>query len=142
MFARDVDRRIHRRVPQRLQQQAGLAAGAAAVVDDIGARPGERGNLGAAGAQERDLDARDVVLGHLEDGLEQVRAALVVDEAAGQPLRRLRQAGEHGLPEIVRRRRKVVELQGGHLSASPPSLVLGRSTGEPMTGGCELTTNH
>ncbi len=110
VFARDVDRRIHRRLLQRLQQQAGLAAGAAAVIDDIGARPRKRGDFGAVGAQEGDLDARNVVLGHLEDGLEQVRAALVIDEAAGQPLRHLREAGEHGLPEVARRRRKVMDL--------------------------------
>ena len=114
--------RVDGRFLERIQQQARLAAGAAAVVDDVGARARERGDLGAAGTQEGDLDARDVVLGHLEDGLEQVRAALVIDEAAGQPLRRLREAGEHGLPEIVRRRREVMELHGhgpAFLASSP-----------------------
>src|SRR5690606_6917503 len=94
---RDVDRQVGGARARRRagagrddasEQDAGLAAAAGAELDDRARGTGERGDLVAVRLEDRDLGAREVVLGEPRDLLEQARALVVVEEVRRQPPRR------------------------------------------------------
>ena len=107
----DVDRNIGGDVAERAQQQARLAARARAELDQDAALSGERGNFLAMRFEQRGLDPRRVIFFELGDLLEQLRAARIVEEAAGDAAGTPREPRKHGLGKLALRRR-VLHAQG------------------------------
>ena len=102
---------VHRHVGRRaacVQQQAHLGAAAAAVFHQTAPSRHAAGDGRAVGAQNRDLRARQVVLGQPRDGVEQPRTRGVVEVLGGNGLARLAQSMQD-LRSHVRPRRAAIE---------------------------------
>ena len=72
MLGGNVDRDVDSRVAQPRQQDAGLGHGAAAVIHQRAAEAGQPGNFIGMLPQQRHLHPRHVVLGPVEDRVEQL----------------------------------------------------------------------
>jgi len=77
-IGRDVDRHIGGRA-QRADQQAGLEAFTAAVLDQLAAAAGEARDRREVAPRQRQLGARNVVLGKARDAREQAAARGIVE---------------------------------------------------------------
>ena len=96
VLAGDVDRDVldATRGAERLEHEARLGAAAGAGLDHPHARAPARHHLVHARAHDRGLGARDVVLGELADGVEELRAGAVVEVLRRETLRREAEAEE------------------------------------------------
>ena len=87
------------------EQNLGFQAGAGAELDQHAAVRHAVDDLGGVRIEDRSFRPRRIVLGQPRDLLEQLAAARVVEEAAGQGLARPRQPIQDGAGKIVPHRR-------------------------------------
>ena len=95
---RDVHRRVGLEAPgvaHRIEQHPGLERRARAELDQGRRAAGPGADLARVESQDLPLGPGRVVLRHLGDPLEELRAALVVEVAGRELLERLREAGPH-----------------------------------------------
>ncbi len=109
MLAGDVDRHIGDRMVQGVEHQPRLLAGAGPELHQRRAPADGGGDLAGAVAQDRELGAGGVVLEQFADLVEQVRAALVIEEASGDGLLRAGQPLHQGVGETLLHGREVVQ---------------------------------
>ena len=110
MLSGNIDRDIGHVALQGVQQDSHFIAAAAAVLDQQRIPADEVGDLPGAIPQNQELRSRGVVLAQPGNPLEQLRAALVVEELGRYPLRLVGEASEHDFEEIIRLRVVIVEL--------------------------------
>src|SRR6185503_2699471 len=97
---RDVDRNIDRRL-QRTDEEPALDTLAAAVLDQLPAAAGEARDRAQVAARERELGARQVVLGKTADALEERAAGGVVEVLRREGLLRLRKTRDDVVAEAA-----------------------------------------
>src|SRR5262245_52643960 len=97
----DIDADVGANPRQLPQQDLRLEARAGAEFDEYAAGRHALGHLGRVGFEDRGFRARWIILREPRDLLEQLAAARVIEETAGQGLVRARQAVEHRGGEIV-----------------------------------------
>ena len=101
VILRDIDRHVDGEVVQVLEQHAGLAAGPGAVLDEAGLRSHKVGNLLDVVVHDPEFGFGRVVLGQARDLVEELRAALVVEELGRDRARPALQAGDNGVEQIL-----------------------------------------
>ncbi len=109
----NVDRHVGAKLRQLSEQNLGLEARARAELDQDAAVRHALDNLGSMCLEDRGLRPRRVILRQPRDLLEQLAAAGIVEEAAGQALLRPRQSIDNGGSEsILVCRREIRQLAG------------------------------
>src|SRR5260370_22655793 len=97
-----------------------------------------RSDLAGIFFEDRDLGAGQIVLRHLTDLLEQRRAARVVEELAGQRLRRVPQPRQHRVAKTLLARRQIVKGVDSPIHPYASSASRSPDNAHPSEGGKKL----
>ena len=139
LLARNVDRDIGGRPIERLEQDAHLVAGAAAELDETAMRTDAGGDIGGETVEDRDLGARQIILGQLADLLEQSRAARVVEKFTRQRFGVAAEPGEDRVAKAFLARREVMKRKtGGDISHHRSSARRSPEKAQRAEGGKKL----
>ena len=109
MLAGDIEGNVRGRVVERVKEQAGFEAAARAVLDDATVRAQCIGHFGDVRLEDLKLGAGEVVLGEFTDPVEELGAALVVEEFTGEYFSFLGEAVDDLRAEVIPLGRKVVQ---------------------------------
>ncbi len=99
---RYIDRRILRQIRQSIQKGSYFDAGTAAKFDEVCPTPDKFGNFSQPLFQDADFGPRGIIFLKIANLVENLGAALIVEEFARQFFLRLGEAIEHGGSEIFR----------------------------------------
>src|SRR6516162_2549435 len=94
---------------KRFQQQSHLAARTAAELDELRVATDETRDFRCTLGENAHLRARQVIFRKLANLLEQGRAALVIEKAAGNRFVSARERTQHGIAEAFFRRSEIVK---------------------------------